>query len=294
MISPVSTVKNLPFIPKYGKILNGKSGGEMHLYSIASGSSGNSIYVGDGKEEGILIDAGISKKKILEGLNKESIPVEGVKAICLTHEHRDHVQGLGPFLRTYGRPVYATEGTIAAIFREEMCGKLDRDMFHVIREDHPVQIGSLEVMPFAISHDAAEPVCFTISDGKKKVAVATDMGRYSDYTCSHLEDCDGALVEANYDEKMLQVGPYPYMLKMRILSELGHLSNETSGNLIRRLIHKKCKKVMLGHLSLQNNFPELAFETVKQELERDMDVWNEGHVSLQVAHRKEPTEVLVV
>nr|MBP3599308.1 MBL fold metallo-hydrolase [Eubacterium sp.] len=265
----------------------------MKLYSIASGSSGNSIFVGSDKENrGILIDAGISRKRIVDGLAAEQISMEQVEGIFITHEHADHICGLGPVLRKNAIPVYATERTIDYILQKGKCGKVDEELFQCIRPDQSIHVAGMEVMPFSISHDAADPVCYTVSEEGKKVAVATDMGEYTDYTISHLSDCDGALLEANHDINMLQVGNYPYPLKMRILGSEGHLSNDACGRMLRRLVHYKLKHILLGHLSKENNYPELAYETVKYELEQEFG--DEYGIFMQVAGRQEPTAPIVL
>ncbi len=265
----------------------------MKLYSIASGSSGNSIYVGSGKhEKGVLIDTGISRKRIVEGLAKEKLSLDDVEGIFLTHEHSDHICGLGPVIRKNDIPVYATERTIDYILRNQKCGKVDENLFQCILPDKPVQVAGMEIMPFSISHDAADPVCYTICEDGHKMAVATDMGEYTDYTLSHLKDCEGALLEANHDINMLQAGSYPYQLKLRILGKEGHLSNDACGRMIRRLIQYRCKHILLGHLSQENNYPQLAYETVKYELEQA--VGNNSGIFLDVASRLEPTEPIVI
>lgn len=267
----------------------------MKLYSIASGSSGNSIFVGSEKSSrGILIDAGISKKRIEEGLASEDISFEHVEGIFITHEHSDHICGLGPVLRKYNIPVYATEGTIRYILETGKCGKVDAGLFQCVRPDQEMRVAGMEVMPFRISHDAAEPVCYTIREDDNKVAVATDMGEYTDYTFSHLKDCDGILLEANHDINMLQAGSYPYALKLRILGKEGHLSNDACGRMLRRLIHYNLKYILLGHLSQENNYPELAYETVKYELEQEKESWDGAGVFLGVAGRQAPTPPILV
>lgn len=264
----------------------------MDLYSIASGSSGNCIYVGD-QEEGILVDAGISMKRIREGLEQQGKTIEGTKGIFITHEHSDHVSGLGPILRKYEVPVFGTDKTLCALKDSGKLKNIDTDLFITVKKDTPVSVGNMEIVPFGISHDAADPVCYTITKSNKKVAVATDMGTYSDYTISHLENVKALLLEANHDINMLQVGSYPYYLKMRILGNSGHLSNDSSARLIGKLLHKNLQHIVLGHLSNENNYPKLAYETVKYELEQ-IPIWEELGATLMVAKRSEPSAVLTI
>ncbi|MCH5265326.1 MAG: MBL fold metallo-hydrolase [Lachnospiraceae bacterium] len=262
----------------------------MKLYSIASGSSGNCIFAGD-EETGILIDVGISMKKVREGLEAENLSLEHIKAIFVTHEHTDHISGLGPVLRKVPIPVYATAGTVHAIWEKGNMNNISPDLFHIIRPQEEIGLGDMLIHSFSISHDAAEPVCYTVEAQKKKVGVATDMGCYSDEVIRSLEDCDAVLLEANHDINLLQVGSYPYSLKMRILGERGHLSNDASARLIKEILHPDLKHILLGHLSKENNFPELAYQTVCYELEQS-EIWNQMETELSVANRFEPTKLV--
>lgn len=237
----------------------------MRMCSIASGSSGNCIYVGSDRTH-LLVDTGISKKKVEEGLAQLGLKGEEVNGILLTHEHADHIQGLGVFSRKYHIPIYATRGTIEGIRQSKSVGQIDEQLFHIIRSDEPFYVGDVFVRPFHLSHDANEPCGFRVEDGKKKVAVATDMGCYDDYTVRALSGLDALLLEANHDVHMLEVGGYPYHLKQRILGERGHLSNETSGRLLCDILHDRMKYIVLGHLSKENNYENLAYETVKLEV----------------------------
>ena len=154
--------------------------------------------------------------------------------------------------------------------------------------DHPFQLGELDVHPFAISHDANEPSGYRIEQGGKSVAVATDLGKYDVYTVKNLKNLDAILLEANHDIHMLEVGGYPYYLKQRILGDRGHLSNELSGQLLCDILHDNLKHIMLGHLSKENNFEELAYETVKLELENNSYANDVREFGLAVARRDMP------
>ncbi len=263
----------------------------MKLYSIASGSSGNSIFVGE--EKGVLVDAGISMKRIMEGLEQEKISIEQIEGILITHEHSDHASGLGPLLRKYEIPVYGTEKTLQSILASDKMKKVNTDLFFPVVPDKPVTVAGMEIVPFSISHDAVDPVCYTIEREGKKVSVATDMGSFSDYTVSHISGSAAMLLEANHDINMLQVGRYPYQLKMRILGDKGHLSNDSSARLIERVLHDKLRCVMLGHLSQENNLPDLAYQTVKYELEQ-LPQWEDVSTELSVARRTQPTPAVMI
>ena len=265
----------------------------MRMCSIASGSSGNCIYVGSDNSH-LLIDTGISKKRIEEGLNKLEIKGDELDGILITHEHSDHIKGLGVFSRKYEIPIYATPGTIAGIKESSSLGKMPEGLLHPIKADHPFQLGELDVHPFAISHDANEPSGYRIEQDGKSVAVATDLGKYDDYLVDKLHGLDVLLLEANHDIHMLEVGGYPYYLKKRILGDRGHLSNELSGQLLGRLLHDNFKSVILGHLSKENNYPELAYETVRLEISMGDNPYQGNDFPIQVARRDCVSELVCV
>ena len=219
----------------------------MRLLSIASGSSGNCIYVGDDHTH-ILVDAGISKKRIEAGLNKIGLTVHDLSAIFVTHEHIDHIGGLGVLTRKCGAPVYATRGTIKGIFNTASLGKIEEERFLEIEENQCISLGDIQVDSMKISHDAAQPVAYRFFGHGKKIAVATDLGMITEENEEKLKGMDALLLEANHDVNMLQVGPYPYYLKQRILGNRGHLSNENAGKLLSRIVHDNLKHIFLGHL----------------------------------------------
>ena len=265
----------------------------MRMCSIASGSSGNCIYVGSDNHH-ILIDAGISGKRVEAGLRELELSGKDIDRILLTHEHSDHIKGLGVLARKYGVPIYATPGTAGAVKAMSGLGRIDDSLFVEIHADQDFQIGDLKVSPFHISHDAAEPVAYRIACGEKKMAVATDLGVYTDYTVEHLKGLDVLLLEANHDIHMLQVGAYPYYLKQRISGDLGHLSNETAGKLLCEVLHDDLKAIVLGHLSKENNYAELAYETVKLEITLGDTPYQPGDFPLSVASRDERSACIAI
>ncbi|MBR6451666.1 MAG: MBL fold metallo-hydrolase, partial [Lachnospiraceae bacterium] len=210
----------------------------MDLCSIASGSSGNCIYVGSDRTH-LIVDAGISGRKIEAGLNDIGLKTEEMDGILVTHEHSDHIASLGVLARRYGLPMYATKGTIEGILHTSGIGTIPDGLFHEIRSGEPFQISDLTVHPVSISHDAADPVAFRIEHEEKKIGILTDLGTFDEKIVSHFSGVDALLLEANHDVHMLQVGRYPYPLKCRILGERGHLSNELSGRLLCRLLHDR-------------------------------------------------------
>lgn len=263
----------------------------MRLCSIASGSSGNCIYVGS-EATHLLVDVGISGKKTEAGLNSLGLKPSDLDGILITHEHADHINGLGVLSRKYGIPIYATSGTIEAILTCSNVGKIDESLFHAVKADTKIIIKDLGVNPMRISHDAAEPVAYRISYGSKKVGICTDLGIYNDYTVECLKGMDALLLEANHDVNMLQVGPYPYYLKQRILGDRGHLSNENSGRLLSRILHDKLQAIVLGHLSKENNLPELAYEAVRMEITMGDNPYNANDFRMMVANRSEVSPVI--
>ncbi len=263
----------------------------MKFCSLSSGSSGNCIFAGN-EHTSLLVDAGISGKRVEAGLNEIGYTGPDIDGILVTHEHSDHIKGLGIMARRYGIPIYATRGTWQAMQRQNAIGKVDPELFHPIEADKAVEIGDLRVDPFTISHDAAEPVGFRITSGRQSVAVATDMGCYSEYTIAHLQNLDAILLEANHDVSMLEAGRYPYPLKVRILSDHGHLSNEASGQLLCELLHDNIRHIFLGHLSAENNYPALAYETVCAEVTLGDNPYRSDDFPITVARRDTVGELL--
>ncbi len=265
----------------------------MRMCSIASGSSGNCIYVGSDHTH-LLVDTGISRKRIEEGLKQLEIKGEEIDGVLITHEHSDHIQGLGVLSRKYELPIYATKGTIEGISACTSLGKMPEGLFHTIHADEPFQLGDIEVKPFSISHDACEPTGYRFECGGKSAAVATDLGKYDEYTVSNLTGLDAVLLEANHDIHMLEVGGYPYYLKQRILGDKGHLSNELSGRLLCDILHDNLKHIILGHLSKENNYARLAYETVKLEVTLGDNDYKGEDLDMFVARRDSVSDIITV
>lgn len=257
----------------------------MRLCSIASGSSGNCIYVGSDHTH-VLVDVGISGKRVEQGLNTLELTGRDLDGILITHEHSDHIKGLGVLARKFEIPVYATGGTVDAMLRSGKLGKIPADIFREIREDEPFSIKDLRVNPFTIPHDAAQPVGYRLECGRHSVGIATDLGKFNDYIVENLKDLDALLLEANHDICMLQVGKYPYYLKQRILGDRGHLSNENAGRLLCRLLNDHMQAVFLGHLSQENNYEKLAYETVCSEVTLGDNPYKASDFRIEVAQRE--------
>ncbi len=263
------------------------------MCSIASGSSGNCIYVGS-ESTHLLVDAGISGKKTIEGVESLGVSMRDIDGILITHEHNDHVNGLGVLSRKYEIPVYATRGTIEAVRRMGSLGEIDASLFHEIRVQEKFVLKDITVNTLPISHDAAEPVAYRFSCDQKRMAVVTDLGTYDEVTVASLQRLDAILVEANHDIRMLEAGPYPYPLKRRILGDSGHLCNEASGRLLSALLHDRMSTIMLGHLSQENNLPELAYETVRLEITNADNPYRADDFRILVAKRSERSEIVEV
>ena len=264
----------------------------MKLCALSSGSSGNCIYVGSDNTH-LLVDAGVSAKRIEQALGTIDLTAHEIEGILVTHEHSDHIKGLGIMARRYGIPIYSTKDTIQAIKAYKGLGAVDDALFHPITPDQSFYIRDIEVEASSIWHDAVDPVCYTFKQGDKKISVATDLGDYDDYLLEKLKGSDILLVEANHDVNMLQVGPYPYYLKQRILGKQGHLSNDKAGELIHALLNNHIKGIVLGHLSKENNYEQLAYETVKIALQ-DNDYTNDiRDFNLMVAKREQVSELIV-
>ncbi len=265
----------------------------MDFCSIASGSSGNCIYTGS-DSTGILIDSGISAKSIEKGLNEIGHQAKEISGILVTHEHSDHIKGIGVLARRYGIPIYGTKGTLLAISGTSSLGKIDPSLYHPITVDEDFQIGDLNIHPFEIPHDAAQPCAYRIEHEDKKVAVATDLGIFNEYIVENLTHLDALLLEANHDVRMLQAGPYPYYLKQRILGTCGHLSNENAGRLLSRIVHDNLKHIFLGHLSKENNYDKLAYETVCMEVTMGDNEYKSDDFHIRVASRTEISDFVTV
>lgn len=265
----------------------------MRMLSIASGSSGNCIYVGSDSTH-ILVDAGISARRVEEGLYHLELKGEDLDGIFITHEHSDHIKGLGVLMRKYHIPVYASRGTVQAMTDSGCLGEVDESLFHTVSADRELKFHDLTVNPMRISHDAAEPVAYRIGNKDKKMGICTDLGIYDDYTVESLQNMDFLFLEANHDVNMLQVGPYPYRLKQRILSRTGHLSNEAAGRLLNLLLNDRMQTIFLGHLSEKNNLPELAYEAVRMEIMLGENGYKPEDFNIRVAGRNEFSEIVTI
>lgn len=258
----------------------------LELSTLASGSSGNAALVGT-QNTAILVDAGISAKRITTGLAQLGRSAAGLDAICITHSHADHVSGLRVFLKRTECPVYTTEATAEAI-----CVQLPEveQRIRLIHPAAPVRIGAITVNAFPTLHDAPGSVGYTFTDGERKCSIVTDLGYVTDEVRENIFGSQLALVEANHEPDWVLTGPYPPYLKSRILGDHGHLSNEDSATLCCELAMHGTEKLVLAHLSRENNTPERARTVVCGMLARA----GLGLIAVSVAPRQDcaaPIEV---
>lgn len=251
--------------------------------SLISGSSGNATFVSDGKTN-LLIDCGMSGAKLKESLHAIDVMPESIDALLITHEHVDHTKGAGVISRRYNIPIYTTQGTHTSMD----IGNIADENIKIITEDTDFEIGNIGICPFAIPHDAAQPVGFNFMIGDEKYSLATDIGQITKSILENITGSKKILLESNHDVEMLKCGTYPYPVKRRILGEYGHLSNETASKVAMHLVQNGTEHIMLGHLSKENNRPEIAMlETYNLLSQSGVDVGKD--MTLQVADRYKPT-----
>lgn len=227
--------------------------------SLSSGSSGNCHYLETEKTK-ILVDAGLSGKKVQSLLSQMEVECKDIEGIIVTHEHTDHIKGVGILSRRFDIPIYTNEKTWNKLLPN--IGDIKDKNIKIIENNSKFEIKDLTVSNFQVFHDAIDPLGYTFSFKNKKVSILTDTGKIDDRILKHLDYSDLIMLESNHDVNMLKIGSYPQFLKIRVLGKNGHLSNEDAGNVIKKIKIKEDMKLILGHLSGENNFPELAYETV--------------------------------
>lgn len=255
--------------------------------SLSSGSSGNCQYIETDNIK-VLIDAGLSGKRIENLLKDIEVEANTIDCILITHEHTDHIKGAGILSRRYDIPIWANEKTWISM--EGPIGKVKEKNIKVFDTEKDFQLKDLNIYPFRISHDAVEPVGFCLERNNTKISIITDTGWVSNAVRSKIKDSSLYLMESNHDVEMLKVGRYPWNLKKRIMGAEGHLSNEQSGEVISDIISGNGEVVLLGHLSEENNFPLLAYETVKNIIE-DVGIDVHKDITLDLTHREKVTKV---
>ncbi|MFH1396898.1 MAG: MBL fold metallo-hydrolase [archaeon] len=250
---------------------------------LASGSSGNCFYVGSKNTE-ILIDAGISCKQISERLTKIGKDINNIKGIFITHEHVDHIRGINVLSRKYNIPIYINEGTLAESF-------INPRNANIIKTDKEFEFNGLKILPFSKSHDASDPISFQIKNKNKKISVVTDIGFSCDNVIQSISESNLVILESNHDLDMLKNGRYPQFLKNRIAGKLGHLSNYDAALLVLEHANKKLQHILLSHLSLNNNRPDLAVKTFNSLLSERKDL---KKLQTILSYREKPTELITI
>ena len=236
----------------------------MRFSVLASGSSGNAIYV-ETEEHAFLVDAGLSGRKMEELFASVDRSMKNLSGILVTHEHSDHIKGLGVLARKYNVPIYANAKTWMAM--EHLVGNIPIEQrFHFDMETVKT-FGSLDIQSFAVSHDAADPMFYVFHENGRKLVLITDTGYVSDRMKGHIKGADSFVFESNHDVGMLQMGRYPWSIKRRILSDVGHVSNEDAAVAMSEVVEQKPTQVYLSHLSKDNNMKDLARMSVSQTLE---------------------------
>lgn len=261
----------------------------FNFCSLYSGSSGNSLFI-QSENTNILVDAGESARKIENALSSIDVDTKNLDAILVTHEHLDHIKSIGTLSKKYNIPVFATQETWQAM--PDQSNKISPELQKTYLASEELKIGDFTINPFSIPHDAANPCGFNIRHGTSQMSIATDLGNVTKTVLEALEQSKFILLESNYDPEILKFSRYPYYLKKRISGEYGHLSNEEAGKLVAYLSKKNLKTIMLGHLSKENNFPELAYKTVADELiNHNFDASN---INLSVASRSNPSKIIKI
>ena len=261
----------------------------FNFCSLYSGSSGNSLFVETSNTK-ILVDAGVSCKKIENALEDINVDPTSLDGILVTHEHIDHVQSLGTLSKKYDLPVFVNQETLDAMPKQK--DKIAEKNVKLFKVTENFSIGDLEIKPFSIPHDAANPCGFNILKENKKISIATDIGHMTKNILNNLEESLFIMLEANYDPEILKCSSYPFNLKTRISGPTGHLSNELAGKTITYLLQSGLKNAMLGHLSKESNFPELAYQTVLDELLSTN--YDENNFKLSVASRDSHSKVITI
>lgn len=229
--------------------------------TLASGSAGNSTYI-ENENTKILVDCGISGLKAKNALDSIGVDPSTIDGIFITHEHTDHISGIGVLSRRFDIPIYALRETWVAMQEKAKIGRIAPHNKFIIHTNERVFVNDLCVVPFSVCHDAVAPVCYSIYSGDKKIAILTDLGYIDDYILSNIKNCNLLLIESNYNKEMLLNGSYPAFLKKRVLGKFGHISNETCGKVIGHIFSERLKDVILIHISKDNNTKDLAVSTV--------------------------------
>lgn len=254
--------------------------------TLASGSDGNSVYIGTENTK-ILIDVGISGNKMENILSDINVSLDEIDAIFITHEHSDHISGVGVLARKYDIPIYATEGTWDSMPKK--VGKIYNK--NILYKDENIILNDIKIKPFGMPHDAKDPVCYSVIHKNVKICIATDMGHITKNMIENIRHSDALVIESNHNVDMVKNSNYPNFLKERILGKYGHISNETCGKLLSCVMNDKLKNIFLSHISKENNTPDLAYLTVATTLE-EFGINIQKNVKLHIAKQYGVTELI--
>jgi phosphoribosyl 1,2-cyclic phosphodiesterase len=259
----------------------------LKICPLYSGSSGNATYIAN-KTTNILVDAGLSGKRIQEAFCSIGVDIRSIDAILITHEHRDHIKGAGILSRRYNIPIYATGLTWDAMACD--LGPVDEKNIKILDINTEFQVKDIVVKAYPTPHDAVDSIGFCFFADGKKISITTDLGHTNDEILKTIEGSDLVMLEANHDIEMLKAGPYPWYLKKRILGDNGHLSNEDAGRTISKLVRGNLQRVILAHLSKENNFPELAYQTICNILVQH-DIVPGKDIQIELANRDRHSDI---
>ncbi|MEK4387908.1 MBL fold metallo-hydrolase [Solibacillus sp. FSL W7-1464] len=262
----------------------------MRFSVLASGSTGNAVYV-ENDEHSFLIDAGLSGKKMEQLFANIDRDMKNLSGILVTHEHSDHIKGLGVIARKYNIPVFANAKTWTAM--DGLVGTIPTDLCFDFDMETVKTFGGLDIQSFAVSHDAAEPMFYTFYENGRKLVVITDTGYVSDRMKGYIAAADAYVFESNHDVSMLQMGKYPWSIKRRILSDVGHVSNEDAAVAMADVVAEKPTQIYLAHLSKDNNMKDLARMSVEQTLQSCGIIAGE-YLHLHDTDANEPTKLVTV
>lgn len=262
----------------------------MKFSVLASGSTGNAVYVESG-DQAFIVDAGLTGKKMEQLFAKIDRDIKKLSGILVTHEHSDHIKGVGVLARKYNVPVFANEKTWQAM--KPSVGNIPLDQRFQFNMETVQAFGTLEIESFGVSHDAADPMFYTFHENGRKLAVITDTGYVSDRMKGIIRGADAFVFESNHDVNMLQMGSYPWSTKRRILSDVGHVSNEDAAIAMSDVVFEKDTHIYLSHLSKDNNMKDLARLSVAQTLQ-SVGIMPGEFVHLHDTDAEEPTKLVMV
>ncbi|MBN2879251.1 MAG: MBL fold metallo-hydrolase [Clostridia bacterium] len=264
----------------------------MVFCPLYSSSSGNATFIAT-KSTAILVDAGVNALRIETALAEIGASFSDIKAVIITHEHIDHIRGIGVIARRHGIPIIANHGTWEAIIEQGKAGEVPFEKRIYFEHNTTFYVGDIAITPFETHHDANSSVGYCIEHGSSKISIISDTGTVSKAMKSHIAGSDILMIEFNYDEHMLKNGGYPAFLKKRILSAKGHLSNDDAAEVVAFAAHQGCRKFVLSHLSKENNTPEAAYDAAFQGL-RECSELREESVEILVARPEKVTKPIII